>query len=207
MHDESNRKKSEKQIAFHGSKQETGQTASDPDEDASLEQLAMLIRKFGRWNPNRGRSNFPRNSPRNPPFNQKEQEEDGKKKGIQCFECSGFGHIQQECPNYLKKQRQTFSSTWSDDDDEEETEKSHCAFTSRKETTRWGDLDHESISEDEFAIQHQFDADTAAQLEIVQEKWMDLIKVNKLLVLQAHGCILMNISCWLSFGQGRISVE
>ena len=142
IQDESSRKKVEKQVAFHGGKQETGQTASDPDKDASLEQLVLLIRKFGKWNPNRGR-NVPRNLSRNLPFNKEDREEekfgkseeDGKKKGIQCYECSGFGHVQPECPNYLKKKRPALSSTWSDDDDEEETEKSHCAFTSRNRTS------------------------------------------------------------------------
>ena len=26
-----------------------------------------------------------------------------KGKGIQCHECEGFGHIQKECPNFMKK--------------------------------------------------------------------------------------------------------
>ncbi|KAG8485926.1 hypothetical protein CXB51_020222 [Gossypium anomalum] len=33
----------------------------------------------------------------------KEENEKDKKKGIQCYECLGYGHIQAECANTLKK--------------------------------------------------------------------------------------------------------
>ncbi|GAA0142951.1 hypothetical protein LIER_03741 [Lithospermum erythrorhizon] len=42
-----------------------------------------------------------------------------KPKGIQCRECEDFGHIQSECPNYLKKQSKNYSSTMSDDESED----------------------------------------------------------------------------------------
>ncbi|GAA0169188.1 hypothetical protein LIER_23729 [Lithospermum erythrorhizon] len=41
-----------------------------------------------------------------------------KSKGIQCRECEGFGHIQVECPNYLKKQSRNYSATHSNDESE-----------------------------------------------------------------------------------------
>lgn len=39
-----------------------------------------------------------------------------KAKGIQCRECNGFGHIQMECPNYLRKPRKNYNDTFSNDD-------------------------------------------------------------------------------------------
>ncbi|GAA0143993.1 hypothetical protein LIER_35845 [Lithospermum erythrorhizon] len=44
-----------------------------------------------------------------------------RSKGIQCRECEGFGHIQVECPNYVKNQSKSYYTTLSDDefDDEE----------------------------------------------------------------------------------------
>ena len=39
-------------------------------------------------------------------------------KGIQCRECEGFGHIQSECANTLKKKGKSFKTTWSDEESE-----------------------------------------------------------------------------------------
>ncbi|GAA0171801.1 hypothetical protein LIER_25753 [Lithospermum erythrorhizon] len=43
-----------------------------------------------------------------------------KSKGIQCREFEGFGHIQVECPNYIKKPSKNYYTTLTDDDLEEE---------------------------------------------------------------------------------------
>ena len=40
------------------------------------------------------------------------------KKGIQCRECEGFGHIQSECANTLKKNKKGMNATRSDNDPE-----------------------------------------------------------------------------------------
>ena len=37
-----------------------------------------------------------------------------KNKGVQCRDCDGFGHIQSECANTLKKK--AMNSSWSDGD-------------------------------------------------------------------------------------------
>ena len=41
-----------------------------------------------------------------------------KNKGIQCRECDGYGHIQAECANTLKKKKKSFNATWSDEESE-----------------------------------------------------------------------------------------
>ncbi|KAI3445011.1 hypothetical protein Pfo_001676 [Paulownia fortunei] len=43
-------------------------------------------------------------------------------KRIQCRECEGFGHIQAECANTLKKMGKSLNTIWSDGDSEEEQE-------------------------------------------------------------------------------------
>ncbi|GAA0167281.1 hypothetical protein LIER_22249 [Lithospermum erythrorhizon] len=59
-----------------------------------------------------------------------------KGKSIQCRECEGFGHIQVQCPNYVRKQTKSYYSTHSDEesDSEKEDSKSNVsnfvAFTS-----------------------------------------------------------------------------
>ncbi|KAK2368014.1 gag-protease polyprotein [Trifolium repens] len=37
-------------------------------------------------------------------------------KGVQCYECEGYGHVRTECATYLKKQKKGLAVTWSDED-------------------------------------------------------------------------------------------
>ena len=53
-----------------------------------------------------------------------------KNKGIQCRECEGFGHIQAECANVIKKKNQSLNATWSEDYSKED-EANFTAFASR----------------------------------------------------------------------------
>ena len=46
----------------------------------------------------------------------KTEEKANKGKGIQCYECEGFGHIKAECPTFLKKEKKGWSTSWSEDD-------------------------------------------------------------------------------------------
>ncbi|GAA0163413.1 hypothetical protein LIER_19287 [Lithospermum erythrorhizon] len=59
-----------------------------------------------------------------------------RSKGIQCRECEDFGHIQVECPNYVKKQSKSYYTTMSDEETEEQEESDNkvsnfVAFTVR----------------------------------------------------------------------------
>ena len=36
-------------------------------------------------------------------------------KGVQCFECEGYGHIRTECATYLKRQKKGLAVSWSDE--------------------------------------------------------------------------------------------
>lgn len=49
--------------------------------------------------------------------------------GAQCFECEGIGHIKAECPNFLKKQKNGLSATWSDYESVEETANIGMAYS------------------------------------------------------------------------------
>ena len=44
-----------------------------------------------------------------------------KRKGIQCKECEGYGHIQVECANTRKKNK-SYIATWGDEEFEEREE-------------------------------------------------------------------------------------
>ena len=79
----------------------------------------------------------------NPHRNSKSGERSGKDKGIQCHECEGFGHIQKECPNFLKKQTKGYNATLSDEEDEDSNSdqiSNFVAFTASVHT-------HESTNE------------------------------------------------------------
>ncbi|KAG9453338.1 hypothetical protein H6P81_006242 [Aristolochia fimbriata] len=49
-----------------------------------------------------------------------------KRKIIVCYECGGKGHIQPECPTYLRNQK-SFIAAWSDEDNSE-TDEDDCNF-------------------------------------------------------------------------------
>lgn len=56
-------------------------------------------------------------------------------RSIQCCECSGFGHVRTDCPNFKNSKRKTMNATLSnkseshDFDDSEEKNVSFMAFT------------------------------------------------------------------------------
>jgi len=80
---------------------------TDEDEDLS-ESLTLLTKKFnemlrkinkkGRFGDNSKNKNSQKKN-----FNSQRFEEKKRKEGVQCRECEGFGHVQAECANTLKK--------------------------------------------------------------------------------------------------------
>jgi hypothetical protein len=121
-----------KNIAFV-SNADTDDAQDEADTDESLsEAMALLGRQFNkvlRRMDRRGKQNVKQNvSPisldinKNSGFQKKPKVEEkvSQVRGVQCHECSGYGHIRYECPNYLKKQQKGMTATWSEDDDSDE---------------------------------------------------------------------------------------
>ncbi|XP_019155252.1 PREDICTED: uncharacterized protein LOC109152132 [Ipomoea nil] len=50
--------------------------------------------------------------------------EKSNNKGIRCYECEGFSHVQAECPTYLRRKKSMTATTWSDDEPESENAES-----------------------------------------------------------------------------------
>ncbi|KAL5764699.1 hypothetical protein ACOSQ2_017293 [Xanthoceras sorbifolium] len=61
----------------------------------------------------------------------KNNNDKGKSKGVQCYECQGFGHIASECANVQNKPKKgkALNITWSDSDDEDVDESSDAVGT------------------------------------------------------------------------------
>ncbi|KAM6563438.1 hypothetical protein CsatB_023436 [Cannabis sativa] len=87
------------------------------------ETIALLTRNYEKFL----KKNYRRNSPadkenflkRNKGVNVKQGQAptDQKGRGIKCRECDGYGHIQAECANTLKKKK-ALTTTWSDSEEE-----------------------------------------------------------------------------------------
>ncbi|VFQ79281.1 unnamed protein product [Cuscuta campestris] len=163
MSEEQKKKKTEKQTAF-----QVGDLDLEDDlisDDDFQEHLSLVTKQFTkRWLQRKGKQALiqdPQRGSQSRMVKEKEfrmQPSESRRKGPQCFECGGFGHIQTECANNMKKKRHAFASTCSDEEpDTGDTDgESNCAF-----------------------VTLEVQEDSEEQLRILQEKWSDLLDINK----------------------------
>ena len=114
-----------------------------------------------------------------------------KNKGIQCRECEGFGHIQAECANTLKKKNKSLNATWSDEDSDcsKEDETNLVAFASRSDgaveecaasspkntagvTEDVATPVYESSDDDDLTEDNLFEA-----YQLIHTKWIELTEI------------------------------
>ncbi|GAA0138380.1 hypothetical protein LIER_34927 [Lithospermum erythrorhizon] len=106
-------------------------STKEGDEDNLVETMNMLAKRFNKkmrkfnkksYGGNEGATGGDRgnNSWKNQNKNGGNYGQTSKAKGIQCTECEGYGHIQVECPNYVKKQSRSYYTTLTDEDTDEE---------------------------------------------------------------------------------------
>ncbi|VFQ73165.1 unnamed protein product [Cuscuta campestris] len=165
MKEDSKRRKPEKQIAFLGTDLEGDSEDVLAFDEEFQEQLSLFTKQFKKkWIQKKGKNPIQEGPSKTSTFREsrfkegKSYDNSSKYKGPLCFECGGHGHIQTECTNNLKKKRQAFSITWSDEDTDEDQgcEESICAFISQSES-------------DDLVEQHMD----------LQEKWTELLMVNR----------------------------
>ncbi|XP_058202712.1 uncharacterized protein LOC131317158 [Rhododendron vialii] len=121
--------KSSTGIAFKSAHEDTSETCED-DDDLSDEEITKFAKKFKKFFKRRndlGKSHKPSsnlmkntlgNDDKRPSFDKSR-----KPQGIQCHECHGFGHIQSECANTLKKKmKKGLKVTWDDDSGDDDSE-------------------------------------------------------------------------------------
>ena len=166
--------RSENNIAFVN-KEEKRNTPELP-ETLSDDTLALLTKNYAKFlkknykkNGASGKENSsgPR---RNVSNNFRNLNSNGEKKyrGIQCHECNGFGHIQAECANTLKKKK-ALAVTWSDSEDDKnssnsegsECDKQVIAFLAKEgqeQENEEDDVDSEISTADSDGRQQAYEA-------------------------------------------------
>ncbi|KAG2667762.1 hypothetical protein I3760_15G130800 [Carya illinoinensis] len=106
------------------------------EESLNDEEIALLARKFRKFmfNKESGKQKQRKNvfAKKNETENWKKEKTEKKDK-VQCHECSGYGHIRVECPNFKKNKGKALNVTLSDSSDSENSssddEKSFMAFS------------------------------------------------------------------------------
>ncbi|XP_012852368.1 PREDICTED: uncharacterized protein LOC105971978 [Erythranthe guttata] len=123
-------KKKVKNVAFqaeasHGIPQDQTFHEYDIDVEESLAIMSNNLESLRQKLENRGSSSQsgkyvnPKNFKK---FSNNGYSDDAKSRRMQCRECGGFGHIQVECANTLKKKRMSLTTVWSDKEDSDEDE-------------------------------------------------------------------------------------
>ncbi|CAM8990467.1 unnamed protein product [Rhodiola kirilowii] len=164
----------------------------------TTEQLAMMAQNFGRMiqkinrcGPEQGQSslsnfcNWKKGKTRTAE-NRQDFSEKGKE--IQCRECRGFGHIQAECANTLKKKKAMVANlSDSESDDEEEGDETtnfvafaatigECSESSEGMSPQFEHLADDSSDSDDEELKQETLAETYKEL---YEKWLLVINLNK----------------------------
>ena len=178
-----------KGIAFNVSDKEKEISDNEDDDD-----LALLTRNFQKFIKKVGNK---KSFSKNPKENFSSKPFVSNKKGIQCRECEGYGHIQSECANTLKKNKKGFTATWSDSDtsDEEnenialtsvlqEKENFLCLNNSSTGTFQAGESDSDESELNEESLVESY--------KVMYGKWMQVYSENRSLV-KTNKELLLNI--------------
>jgi hypothetical protein len=93
----------------------------DKDSDIDEDAVAMLAKNFKRFmKNNKFKKKFSNRLKKAPHTVEPEEAEKKDPRGPQCFECSGFGHIKNECANLKKLKGKAFNATLSNESEKEE---------------------------------------------------------------------------------------
>ncbi|KAI3464784.1 hypothetical protein Pfo_021447 [Paulownia fortunei] len=128
-----NRRDKQKSIAFQAEVPKS--TFVSEDNDDMSKSLALVTNFFGKFlkimdeNSNKPKSGKSFNSQKYKiNFN---SFDDRKNKRIQCYKYEGFGHIQAECVDTLKRMGKSLTITWSDEESKRSQKNDHTAFCSK----------------------------------------------------------------------------
>ncbi|KAA0052821.1 MADS-box transcription factor PHERES 2-like [Cucumis melo var. makuwa] len=74
-------------------------------------------------------------------------------RSLKCRECEGYGHYQVLCPNFMRRQKKSFSATLFDDDTDESDEEGECTKTFISILSKDEVKDSEEESEDNLSFE------------------------------------------------------
>ncbi|CAM8905336.1 unnamed protein product [Rhodiola kirilowii] len=181
-------------------------TKDQTEVDDVSEQLAMMAKNFERIIKKLNRSGSDQGHQSTSNFHNRKggnfqwrnmhgennQEFKGDKgKGIQCRDCEGFGHIQVECANRLKKNKKVYAANWSDSESEasqqEDESNKFVAFTSRNEEGSKKSNSLFSSAKSEHSVEESYSSDDeeltdesiTESYKFLYENWLMVIDMNK----------------------------
>ncbi|GAA0173512.1 hypothetical protein LIER_27109 [Lithospermum erythrorhizon] len=116
-------------------------------------------------------------------------------KGIQCRECEGLGHIQVQCPKYIKKQTRSYYTTHPDEDEESDGTNTFVAFTAQihGEGTVNPTMSHtqpDSISDDEEDLTEE---ELIVNYQMLFHKWSKLTQTYTIVEAERKHLVRMNM--------------
>ncbi|XP_019163199.1 PREDICTED: uncharacterized protein LOC109159553 [Ipomoea nil] len=116
--------------------------------------------------------------------------EKSNNKGVKGYECEGFGHVQAECPTYLRRKKSMTATTWSDDEleseaadsDAEEMFDNFVAFSARVATcSEPEDASDTEGGEYNSAKDHEIPyLSYEVEFNKLYPKWEALLKANRI---------------------------
>lgn len=149
------------------------------------EKVVLLTKnyaKFLRKNMKNNNVNKEENSRKPINYSQRQNKPvERKNKGIQCRECEGYGHIQAECANTLKKKSKALAVTWSDSDLEEDCNEADNSDQEKDFIAFVASTKHSSDAEDEGGSSESDteDLDQQTAYEQMYEQWLTMVKQLK----------------------------
>ncbi|XP_062103421.1 uncharacterized protein LOC133814482 [Humulus lupulus] len=161
------------------------------------DKVAFLTKNYAKFlkrNMRRGNLGGKENGPKKiMPFNQRSvTSQERKNREIRCRECDGFGHIQAECANTLKKKK-AMAVTWSDSDEEKEESCSEQSDQDKCVVAFMASSNCKDESEnDESGESNVESLDQQSAYEQMYDQWVTMIKKVKQVEGRNQELILSN---------------
>ncbi|KAH6796940.1 hypothetical protein C2S52_021494 [Perilla frutescens var. hirtella] len=94
------------------------QSGDSPTVTELLNTISLIMKSFNKMMENANRRSFQQDN-QNDQSAENTSRSRNKRMKIHCKECNGFGHVQSECANTLKKNKTSYETSSSDEDSEE----------------------------------------------------------------------------------------
>ncbi|KAL5849177.1 hypothetical protein ACOSQ4_007190 [Xanthoceras sorbifolium] len=160
---------------------------SEDDNDLNEAEIAMFAKRFKKFlktNKKKGEnSTRTKDTKKSFPKKVDTSKEKINKRGVQCYECGGHGHISTECANNLKKNKKgkAMKVSWSDSDEEDDTSSTSSeelmsnftAFVASHHSNE------EEASEGEMSMSEREESDEESLEEAFNELYAESLKIKK----------------------------